>query len=66
MNYFKSNLIDLIKIIFKIIINIPKIFYIKLKLSFLIYHKPKIIIKNDTKYRDLYKNGRVEIYENIN
>ena len=66
MNYFKSNFIDLIKIIFKIIINIPKIFYIKLKLCFLIYHKPKIIIKNDTRYRDLYKNGRIEIYENIN
>jgi Beta-glucosidase-related glycosidases len=66
MNYFKSNFIDLIKIIFKIIINIPKIFYTKLKLSFLIYHKPKIIIKNDTRYRDLYKNGRIEIYENIN
>ena len=66
MNYFKNNYFDLIKIIFKIIINIPKIIYIKLKLSFLIYHKPKIIIKNDTRYRDLYKNGRIEIYENIN
>ena len=66
MNYFKSNFIDLIKIIFKIIINIPKIFYTKLKLCFLIYHKPKIIIKNDTRYRDLYKNGRIEIYEDIN
>ena len=66
MNYFKNNYFDLIKIIFKIIINIPKIIYIKLKLSFLIYHKPKIIIKNDTRYRDLYKNGRIEIYEDIN
>jgi beta-glucosidase len=66
MNYFKNNYFDLLKIIFKIIINIPKIIYIKLKLSFLIYHKPKIIIKNDTRYRDLYKNGRIEIYENIN
>ena len=66
MNYFKNKYFDLIKIIFKIIINIPKIIYIKLKLSFLIYHKPKIIIKNDTRYRDLYKNGRIEIYENIN
>ena len=66
MNFFKNNFIDLIKITLKIIINIPKIFYIKLKLRFLIYHKPKIIIKNETRYRDLYKNGKIEIYENIN
>ncbi len=66
MNFFKNNFIDLVKITLKIIINIPKIFYIKLKLRFLIYHKPKIIIKNETRYRDLYKNGKIEIYENIN
>ncbi len=66
MNFFKNNFIDLVKITLKIITNIPKIFYIKLKLRFLIYHKPKIIIKNETRYRDLYKNGKIEIYENIN
>ena len=66
MNFFKINFADFINIIFKIIINIPKMYYMKLKLYFLIYRKPKIIIKNDTRYRDLYKNGKIEVYENKN
>ncbi len=66
MNFFKNNFIDLIKIILKIIINIPRIFYIKFKLNFLFYPEPKIIIKNETRYRDLNKNGKIEIYEDIN
>ena len=66
MNFFNINFVDFINIIFKIIINIPKMYYMKLKLYFLIYRKPKIIIKNDTRYRDLYKNGKIEVYENKN
>ena len=66
MNFFNINFVDFINIIFKIIINIPKMYYMKLKLYFLIYRKPKIIIKNDTRYRDLNKNGKIEVYENKN
>ena len=66
MKLFRNNFLDIIKIIFKIMLNTPKLFSIKLKLYFSTYKKPATIIKNDKIYRDLYKNGKIEIYENSN
>jgi len=65
MKLFRNNFLDIIKILFKIALNIPKLFYIKLKIYFSTYKKPITIIKNNRIYRDLYKNGKIEIYENI-
>ena len=65
MKLFRNNFLDIIKILFKIALNIPKLFYIKLKIYFSTYKKPITIIKNNRAYRDLYKNGKIEIYENI-
>jgi len=44
MKLFKNNFLDIIKILFKIALNIPKLFYIKLKIYFSIYKKPKTTI----------------------
>lgn len=65
MKLLRNNFFDIIKILFKIALNIPKLFYIKLKTYFSIYKKPITTIKNNRVYRDLYKNGKIEIYENI-
>ena len=65
MKLFRNNFLDIIKILFKATLNIPKLFYIKSKIFFSIYKKPKTTIKNNRVYRDLYKNGKIEIYENI-
>ena len=47
MKLFRNNFLDIIKILFKIALNIPKLFYIKLKIYFSIYKKPKTTIKNN-------------------
>ena len=65
MKLFRNNFLDIIKILFKVTLNIPKLFYIKLKIYFSIYRKPIILTQNNKTYRDLYKNGKIEIYENI-
>ena len=65
MKLFRDNFLDIIKILFKIALNIPKLFYIKLKIYFSTYKKPITLTQNNRIYRDLYKNGKIEIYENI-
>ena len=51
MKLFRNNFLDIIKILFKIALKIPKLFYIKLKIYFSIYKKPKTTIKNNRVYR---------------
>ena len=50
MKLFRNNFLDIIKILFKIALNIPKLFYIKLKIYFSTYKKPLTIIKNNILY----------------
>lgn len=45
MKLFRNNFLDIIKILFKIALNIPKLFYIKLKIYFSIYKNLKLQLR---------------------
>ena len=66
MRITNSKFFDFIKILFVFIFNLYRFFYYKLKYHLSLYNKPNIITKNGYQYRDLYKNEKIEVYENKN
>ena len=66
MRITNSKFFDYIKILFVFIFNLYRFFYYKLKYHLSLYNKPNIITKNGYQYRDLYKNEKIEVYENKN
>ena len=66
MRITDSKLFDFIKIFFVFSLNLFRFFYYKLEYYLFLYNKPNIITKNGYQYRDLYKNKKIEVYEDIN
>ena len=62
----RVNFFDLIKIFSNIILNLPLFIIEKIKIFFLSAKAPKIILKEGSKYRDLNRNGKIDIYEDNN
>ena len=62
----RVNFFDLIKIFSNIILNLPLFIIEKIKIFFLSTKAPKIILKEGSKYRDLNRNGKIDIYEDNN
>ena len=62
----KFNFFDLIKIFSNMILNLPLFISEKIKIFFLSAKAPKIILKEGSKYRDLNRNGKIDIYEDNN
>ena len=66
MRKMRVNFFDLIKIFSNIILNLPLFIIEKIKIFFLSAKAPKIILKEGSKYRDLNRNGKIDIYEDNN
>ena len=66
MRKIRVNFFDLIKIFSNIILNLPLFIIEKIKIFFLSAKAPKIILKEGSKYRDLNRNGKIDIYEDNN
>ena len=66
MRKMKFNFFDLIKIFSNMILNLPLFISEKIKIFFLSAKAPKIINKEGSKYRDLNRNGKIDIYEDNN
>ena len=62
----RVNFFDLIKIFSNMILNLPLFIIEKIKIFFLSAKAPKIILKEGSKYRDLNRNGKIDIYEDNN
>ena len=66
MRKTKFNFFDVIKIFLNVISNLPFYVFKKINIFFLSNKTPKIIIKEGNKYRDLNRNGKIDIYEDKN
>jgi len=66
MRKTKFNFFDVIKIFLNVISNLPFFVFKKINIFFLSNKTPKIIIKEGNKYRDLNRNGKIDIYEDKN
>tara|TARA_B100000700_G_scaffold200080_1_gene220007 strand:+ start:98 stop:2041 length:1944 start_codon:yes stop_codon:yes gene_type:complete len=66
MRKIRVNFFDLIKIFSNMILNLPLFIIEKIKIFFLSAKAPKIILKEGSKYRDLNRNGKIDIYEDNN
>ncbi|MEC9414616.1 MAG: glycoside hydrolase family 3 N-terminal domain-containing protein, partial [Pseudomonadota bacterium] len=66
MRKTKFNFFDVIKILLNVISNLPFFVFKKINIFFLSNKTPKIIIKEGNKYRDLNRNGKIDIYEDKN
>lgn len=66
MRKTKFNFFDVIKIFLNVISNLPFYVFKKINIFFLSNKTTKIIIKEGNKYRDLNRNGKIDIYEDKN
>ncbi len=66
MRKIRVNFFDLIKIFSNMILNLPLFIIEKIKIFFLSAQAPQIILKEGSKYRDLNRNGKIDIYEDNN